>query len=567
MHTRPVLPIALMVVAALVAGCELAKTNSFEEVSPDDGVAAPGAPSATFSDTFVNGPKPSLPTISDGRWRLPPAQSTIETYELQIPSETMQLFAQDVYTPEQPATFVYNGQSFPVSVRLRGASARTFPKKSWNVDFNDLRFFGREELNLVAEYQDQTMMVEKLGYDMLQAMGVLAPSTKYVRVTVNGVYQGVFLDIEEVDKKFLRAHQAPDVGANIYRCGGWDCEMKQWRQPWQGVWERATNRDAPANGELDALLAVINETPEPDFAAVLEQTIDVEAFLKLMAFEAVISNNFVEDARSFWVADRVTGRWYYVPWDLNNADPRWWPTYGLDMEPLTQHPLYSYTLQDPWLQNMYAMRSVQVEGYEPTFDHLRTRILLNPELRERLFALTERARTELLDPAELHARIDAVHAFLTPHMQSDPYMILEAFELGLPYMKRFVTDRNAFVLNELARLRAQKPGLMIDAFNPAAGWIELRNRSDQALSTEGMVVTTYLRKAVVPSNVPGKTLLPGEALRLTATELGVSFAPRGQVGLFNGKSVAGVIDALFYGPLSAGHYARHPNTAAWEYAR
>lgn len=510
-----------------------------------------------------SGPQIEAPPPPPEKWTLPPLQTELQTFELKMPAATLQSFEDDIWAPEADATFVYDGQSYPVKVRLRGASARTFPKKSWNVDFGKLRFEGREELNLVAEYQDQTMMTEKLGYDLLQAMDVAAPATKYVRVVINGQYQGVYLDIEEVDKKWVMARQMPDLDPDIYRCGSWDCEMKTWRGSWQGEWDKQTNETTGMDG-LYELLDVINFTPEPAFPKALAQTFELERFLRLMALEAVISNSYVEDSQSYYVHDDVTDRWYYVPWDLNNADPRWWPTYGLDARPITNHPLFPFTLQDPWLQKMYDRRKTQRTGYEPTFCNLRTRILLNPELRAMLLAQTERAWDQLLDPDVLHPRLAAMHALLAPHMKNDPYIDQQKFQKGLQHLQDYVTDRRAFVRGELDRLANPTPGLVIDAFDPANGWIELRNRGESPATTSGLVLTTYLRKAVVSSNLPSATLAPGEVVRFTENQLGLTFAAKGEVGLFDGQSVAGMLDALYYGELPPGrHYARMEQSGVW----
>ncbi len=463
----------------------------------------------------------------------------------------MNLFAADIFTPEQPATFIFEGQSFPVNVRLRGASARTFPKKSWNVDFENLRFGGREELNLVSEYQDSTMMVEKLAYDMLEAMQVPAPRAKYVRLIVNGEYQGLYLDIEEVDKKFVRARALPDQDPSIYRCGYWDCEMKLWHGSWQGDFEKKTNELEPRD-DLNACLELINFTPEPLFAEKLRQSFDLDGFLEQMAFEVVISNNFIEDAENYYIHDRVTGRWYHVPWDLNNADPRFWPTYGMPMTPVYDHPLFPFTLNNPWLQRMYDRRTQERAEYEPTFCNLRTRIINNPELLAELILLVEKAQAELLDPAKLIPRIQQTYAAIAPHMQDDPWVDPAQFHYGPEFLIGFVERRNTFVRQELQRWKEKTHGLVIERFDPAAGWIELKNRSAAQVSTSGLVLTTYLRRAVIPSNVPARTLAPGETVRFTASELGVTFDPHGQIGLFDGKTVAGVIDVLYYGALPPG---------------
>lgn len=567
---------AVVLGSVLALGCGPDVSRRIPAAQQDPGAtgevaetAQPGVPSASVPPahgrpTLSPPPEPLvLEPLKPLRWELPPLQKTLPTYELQIPEASLQTFEADIWAPEVDATFAFDGKSLPAKVRLRGASARTFPKKSWNVDFEDLRFEGREELNLVAEYQDQTMMTEKLGYDLLEAMGVAAPKTRYVRVVINGEYQGVYLDIEEVDKKWVKARQMPDMDPDIYRCGSWDCEMKTWRGGWQGEWDKQTN-ETTGMQRLDDFLKVINFTPEPTFPEALAQTFEVDRFLRLMALEAVISNSYVEDSQSYYIHDDVTNRWYYVPWDLNNADPRWWPTYGLDAKPIVNHPLFPFTLQDPWLQKMYDRRKTQRPGYEPTFCNLRTRILLNPELRDALLSQTERAWEELLDPAVLHPRLEAMHALLAPHMKDDPYIDQQKFARGLQHLKDYVTGRRAFVRAELDRLGDPEPGLVIDAFDPASGWIELRNRGSAPVSTSGLVLTTYLRKALVPANVPARTIAPGEVARFTDAQLGVTFAAQGEVGLFDGESVAGMLDALYYGALPSGrHYVRTEQSGTW----
>jgi spore coat protein H len=67
--------------------------------------------------------------------------------------------------------------------------------------------------------------------------------------------------------------------------------------------------------------------------------------------------------------------------------------------------------------------------------------------------------------------------------------------------------------------------------------------------------------ASVPQRVP-----PNGTVRLTREELGFPLPAEGEVGLFNGLTVAGALDVLFYGALPEGqHYARSPEAPnPWE---
>ncbi|MDC0714683.1 CotH kinase family protein [Stigmatella sp. ncwal1] len=517
-------------------------------------------------------PPPPPPPELQRRFELPPVQTALPEYELLIPPEAMQKFEADPWTPEQDALFVSGGKTYPVKVRLRGASARFFVKKSWNVSFEkNLPFQGRTSLNLVAEYADATLLAEKMSYDLLAALRVPAPKATFVRVKVNGVYQGPFLDIEQVNKGFLAAHDFSDDDASIYRCGWKDCEFKTVKVPYQGNWVKKTNEKETDNA-LPTVLDLINHTPEPQFVSTLEQNLEVEGFLRSMVLDALMSNNYVEDSESYFIHDRVTKRWVYVPWDLNNVDARWWHESTLGNRPLVNHPLFPFTLTDAWTQKMYDRRKNEPSypGYLPVFSNLGTRVVTNPELNARLTARLRKALDEVFTSEVMNPYIDSLHALVNAAMKEDPFMDYAKFAEGRTFMHTFVAQRRQFILAELARYSALKPTLVIEEFDPRAGVIVLGNRGSQSISLEGKLLTTQLRRSlpglVSPPTgtiLPSSTLAPGETRRFTAAELGLSFPEKGEIGLFDGTRVVGVFDLLFYGPLPYGQrYTR--GATGWE---
>ncbi|WP_163997939.1 CotH kinase family protein [Pyxidicoccus caerfyrddinensis] len=530
-------------------------------------------------------PEPPPPPVPETQlpFKLPAPQASVQEYELVIPDEAMRKFAADPWTPEQDAVFKANGTTYAVQVRLRGASARYFEKKSWNVSFADkVRFEGRTSLNLVAEYADATLLAEKLSYDLLEAMRVPASKAKFVRLKVNGAYEGVFLDVEQVNKAFLKAHEFTDTDGDIYRCGWKDCEFKTWKVPYQGKWTKKTNESQP-DDKLWAMMDVINHTPEPQLETALEKSFQLEHYLRSMVLDVLMSNNYVEDSESYFVYDRATAKWSYVPWDLNNVDARWW--YPISVEDMRtsssnmRHPLFNFTLTDTSVEKMYQQRKLETAaypGYLPVFSNLGTRVVMNPVLRERLEARLDKALDELFSDKVMNPYIDSLHALITPHMKDDPYMDYARFQAGRDYMKRFVKERRAFILAELTRYSKQKPTLVFEAFDPREGWVEVGNRTSATVSLKGMVLTTNLRVSLAQSDhaptqvsnptgavLPEVTVAPGERVRLDISDLGIQLPSKGEIGLFDGKSVVGVKDLLFYGELSAGkRYER--GTKGWE---
>ena len=142
-------------------------------------------------------------------------------------------------------------------------------------------------------------------------------------------------------------------------------------------------------------------------------------------------------------------------------------------------------------------------------------------------------------------------------------------------MRDFVRLRRAFVLKELQRYRTRKSGLVLEALDAREGWVELRNRGDAPVSLGGMVLTTNLRRSIpellVPEHgapagtrLPERILAPGERVRFSATELGLSFTPDGELGVFDGQSVAGMKDVLFYGKLPDGKHYERAGDGTWQ---
>ncbi len=498
----------------------------------------------------------------------PPLQTKLETYRIEIAPELLQLFYEDEDTPPKPATWIHeDGRREGVQMRLRGNSSRGWPKKSWRIEFPaGMKFQGRRKLNLISSWREQTMMIEKLAYDMLEAMGVPASKCKYVLLYINGQYQGVYLDLERVDQSFMQRAGFLDPDGTIYRCGRKNCEMKTYDDfTYQDTWEKETNELLP-NTELESFLHAINHTPEPQLLEMLEQRLELEHYLRIMVAEALVTMGTVEDSRSYWLHDAITGRWSYGPWDFNNTDAKLTvgnhPGKVADFE----HPLFNFSLFDGWVAEEYRARAEADPGrWKIIFSNLNTRIVNHPGLRKRLLDLYEQGVAELLDNEAFSARVDAIYRLLEKHMQNAPHMDPALFNDGPRYLKEYAQNRSRFLRAQIGAWRTRKPTLVLNAIDPNAGWIELKNLGTSEVSLAGMVLTTNLRDNMRP-NLPAATIGPGKTARFTASELSLALAADGELGLFDGKSVVGVVDLLFYGRLPAGsHYARNPtDPERWE---
>jgi spore coat protein H len=530
---------------------------------------------------------PARPSAEAPRW--PPLQTSIPTYELTLSEEDLAaLHAHAGAPPSQkllvPGRFTHEGRTWEVRLRFRGRSTKTDPrivKKSWQVRFeSEDRFQGVKRLELLAAWKDAGYLTEKLWYDVAASVGLRVPRARYVHLKVNGTYMGVFTELESITKDFLRAHDF-DRGGDIYRCGMHDCEMRQPpREPYMEDWDKRTNEKEPQPfARLWSFLEHVNRTPPHRFGDFVEARLELEDYLTWMALDAFIANDIQGDSRSFLIHDRETGKWTYVPWDLNNALSLYNRTNPPIQGVKKSHPLFSYTAYDPQVYELFEFRR-DVLGYaemKPTWSTLSTRILDDPGLRARL---GERLRILLegwLTEENLGPRIDAMHALLAPFILPgpdgttvDPYVSVPHAERSAGYLRLFVRERRAWLLGQLPSIDALGGGpLVIDRVgreDSGAFWVQLYNRGSEPVSLEGLFLSGFTR---VPTGwrLPALTVPPGQFVTFHEGApglqgLGAVLNPeRPELSLFaaDGKTA---VDLLWLAPLRAGEtYGRQPRGA------
>jgi len=481
-------------------------------------------------------PSPDAGTVPDpgtppppSRW--PALQTSIPTYELTLRPEDLRALHDHVADRDYqvPGRLTVGGRAYEVKLRFRGRSTRFLDKKSWQVRLEEGRFEGRKRLELLAEWTDAGYLTEKLWYDVAAGLGLEVPAARYVHLEVNGVSEGVFTELESVDKAFLESHGFDDDG-DIYRCGMNDCEMRRpprpYVEPWPASesymeqWEKQTNEKQPWS-RLRFFLEDINRTPPHAFADFVEQHLELEDYLTWMALDAFIANDMQGDSRSYLIYDRRTARWTYVPWDLNNALSLYNRTNPVLQGVQAHHPLFSYTAYDPSVYALFASRRVKSADMKPTYSTLSTRILDDPALRAR-FAERLRLLLELLTEEELGPRIDAMHALLAPFILPGPdgttrdrYVSVPHAEESARQLRRFVRERRQWLMDQLHTIESLGSGpLVIDRVGrdeSGTFWVQLYNRGSTPVSLAGLYLSGFTR---MPDQwaLPALTVQPGQVL-------------------------------------------------------
>lgn len=174
-------------------------------------------------------------------------QSQVATYELQIEQSDLDFLdaapSDEIYVP---AKFTYGAETYDVGVRYKGsvggyigcvsgggglnplsASGRkTCPKLSMKVRFNWTnngawpdggRFHGLKKMQFHSMNSDPSMLRDRLGYAIFSEMGMASPRSAHARLMVNGQYEGLFIIVEQIDSRFLRAHFTDGGDGNLYK--------------------------------------------------------------------------------------------------------------------------------------------------------------------------------------------------------------------------------------------------------------------------------------------------------------------------------------------------------------
>eukprot|EP01125_Pyxidicula_operculata_P020404 TRINITY_DN7526_c0_g2_i1.p1 TRINITY_DN7526_c0_g2~~TRINITY_DN7526_c0_g2_i1.p1 ORF type:complete len:906 (-),score=245.88 TRINITY_DN7526_c0_g2_i1:28-2604(-) len=119
-----------------------------------------------------------------------------------------------------------NGVLYPsVNISIHGASSRGFAKKSYKLDFDAPHPYGpfysasEEILNQVilnAGWVDPSFLRQKLVFDLINAMGGLAPRFSWAEISRNGVFYGFYQFAERIDKDFF-SRVGLDPTKNVYK--------------------------------------------------------------------------------------------------------------------------------------------------------------------------------------------------------------------------------------------------------------------------------------------------------------------------------------------------------------
>jgi len=220
-----------------------------------------------------------------------------------------------------------------VGVRYR--DRRSFkPGQARNGLFIDLDFINRSQayekqrtIHLSSALRDPSLLREVLGYEIARQY-MPAPRANFARVSVNGEYYGLFINVEPIDERFLQQHfgaadgsfffsdprsEEPEpsgcksgVGGSLQYDNQAQCYLHHFKMLSQSGWD-----------ELIELTRRLEKEPEQ-----LSILLDIDRTLWMHAFNTLVVNlNSYSGQYSpnYYLYQQPNGQFVPILWDLNLA--------------------------------------------------------------------------------------------------------------------------------------------------------------------------------------------------------------------------------------------------------
>lgn len=235
-------------------------------------------------------------------------------------------------------------QWYHVGIRYKGNSSLSTTyrtgngKKPLRLQFDEFedtypeiknqRFYGFKELSLSNNFDDKSLMREKIACELYRDFGVPAPHASYYEIYIdngNGpIYFGVYTIVEVVFNTMLEKQFGSESG-NCYKpdgdgakwsTSGWDLDD----------FEQKTNKDMIVRAEIQEMYDILHDDARTNnttqWMSDLESVFDVDGYLKWLAANTTMQNwdTYGQMTHNYYLYhDPADGLIKWIPWDNNEA--------------------------------------------------------------------------------------------------------------------------------------------------------------------------------------------------------------------------------------------------------
>jgi spore coat protein H len=371
--------------------------------------------------------RPILFFLTERNWTI-----VLKTYKIFINPHDLKILRNDNWSEDHfdAKLVTEDNKKYNIQLGYRGHQIRKHKKKSYHIQFTNPWLKDKvHEIHLNAEYKDPSLIRNKLSMDFFNSIGVLAPRTEHILLYINGVYKGVYLQLESMDEYALKNRELP-LGP-IYYATNDDANFSLMTPEGEiksSLLDGYTQKVGSVEDDsmIHDLLVCINTFPAELFNKQISKMIDINNYVKWLS-GVVCTQNFDGFIHNYALYKNSKTRLIEMsPWDYDG-------TWGRDINGL---PLaYDY---------------VPIEGYNT----LTSRLLQTTEYRSLYKSILANILKTTFTVENIQPRIEQNLSLIFPYILDDPVLKMkkDEFQIEGEVMVEFIRKRNQYLRDQLTLL-------------------------------------------------------------------------------------------------------------------
>jgi len=258
-------------------------------------------------------------------------------------------------------------------------------KQPYRLKFGEFRpgqkYDGLKQVNL----HSHNLIEAFTGFDIWRTYGMVAPRTAFAELWFDGIFIGLYLLVDEVEKVFLNWNYGNNNG-NLFKA-----DAKGANLSWLGTgpveyecYQLETNETKNDRSDLIAFLNSVYNTGNSALIDSINKHFNLDSFLKSLAIEVFIckTDAFYDSGHNYFLYHNTTsGQFEYIPWDLdasmasyNRFDVNLYNGYTS-----VESPMINRILKHPGLKQLYYSLSCEFIHSQAADRHRISALLDNAE--------------------------------------------------------------------------------------------------------------------------------------------------------------------------------------------
>lgn len=239
----------------------------------------------------------------------------------------------------QMVNMIFDGENVDsVAIKDKGNISAGVPnlklplKIKTNKYVNGKKYDGIKEFTLHNNFQDPTMMREKLTYEICAQLGLFSLRTAFARVYINNTYWGVYTIVEGKDEMYKHkfdnrdadAVESLDFGDMCFISNNpddYNADVTDWP-----YYELENGEASTAFPRFAEMIDKANNTPAAQYLETVADYLNLEHFFTYQAANVYLMNfdSYIGfKGNQIYLYDTLNTIWQVVPWDFNASLNLW----------------------------------------------------------------------------------------------------------------------------------------------------------------------------------------------------------------------------------------------------